>query len=127
MLLRGSVTRRALVKILEAHDTKFCECIEKQLNQVSTAGESIQRLKNRYTGFSVETSNDQVIDDESEFDVDEGYSEEGFKMVSRDVIDSDAGNKIMASTKVINKNVSREVKIINNIINGISTNMKINI
>ena len=62
-----------------------------------------------------------------DFDVDEGYSEEGFKRISRDVIDSDAGNKIMASTKVINKNVSREVKIINNIINGISTNMKINI
>lgn len=62
-----------------------------------------------------------------DFDVDEGYTEEGFKMVSRDLLEQDAGTKILSAPKIINKNISNEAKIINNIINGLSLNMKINI
>lgn len=62
-----------------------------------------------------------------DFDVEEGYTGEGFKVVSRELLVSDAGNKILSTTKVVSKNISKEVKIINNIINGIASNMKINI
>jgi len=62
-----------------------------------------------------------------DFDVDEGYTEEGFKMVSREILEQDAGKNVLSSAKIVSKHISQESKIINNIINGISSNMKINI
>jgi hypothetical protein len=62
-----------------------------------------------------------------DFDTEEGY-DEGFKIVSRSVIEEDAGNKIMAATteKTI-KYITPESIMINNIINALSVAMGINI
>jgi hypothetical protein len=62
-----------------------------------------------------------------DFDVEEGY-DEGFKIVSRSVIEEEAGNKIMASTseKTI-KYITPETIMINNIVNALSVAMGINI
>ena len=62
-----------------------------------------------------------------EFDVEEGY-EEGFKVVSRAVMEDDAGNKILAaSTEKIIKYITPETIMINNIVNTLSVAMGINI
>jgi hypothetical protein len=62
-----------------------------------------------------------------DFDVEEGY-EEGFKVSSRAVMESDAGNKIMAAaaSKDI-KYITPETRMISNIVNAISVAMGINI
>jgi hypothetical protein len=62
-----------------------------------------------------------------DFDVEEGY-DEGFKIVSRAVMEEDAGNKILSSTteKTI-KYITPETIMINNIINALSIGMGINI
>jgi hypothetical protein len=62
-----------------------------------------------------------------DFDVEEGF-EEGFKVVSRAVIEEDAGNKIMsASTEKTVKYITAETIMINNIVNALSVAMGINI
>ena len=62
-----------------------------------------------------------------DFDTEEGY-DEGFKIVSRSVMEEEAGNKIMATTteKTI-KYITPESIMINNIINALSVAMGINI
>jgi hypothetical protein len=62
-----------------------------------------------------------------DLDIEEGY-EEGFKIISRDVLESDAGNKIMSSNiKTVLKYTTPETIMINNIINAISIAIGINI
>lgn len=62
-----------------------------------------------------------------DFDTEEGY-DDGFKVVSRSIMEDDAGNKIMASTteKTI-KYITPDSIMINNIINALSVAMGINI
>ena len=62
-----------------------------------------------------------------DFDTEEGY-DDGFKVVSRSVMEDDAGSKIMSSTteKTI-KYITPETIMINNIINALSVAMGINI
>jgi hypothetical protein len=62
-----------------------------------------------------------------DFDTEEGY-DEGFKIVSRSVMEDDAGSKIMASTteKTV-QYITPETIMINNIINALSIAMGINI
>jgi len=62
-----------------------------------------------------------------DFDVDEGY-DEGFRVVSRAIMEEDAGNKIMATTteKTI-KYTTPETIMINNIVNALSVAMGVNI
>jgi hypothetical protein len=64
----------------------------------------------------------------TDFSVDEGY-EEGYKVITRAVMEEDAGNKITSDT-VTNKNIvydTPETRMINNIINAMSVAMGINI
>ena len=62
-----------------------------------------------------------------DFDTEEGY-DEGFKIISRSVMENDAGSKIMGSTtaKTI-QYITPETIMINNIINALSIAMGINI
>lgn len=61
-----------------------------------------------------------------DFDVEEGY-EEGFKITSRGLLEEDIGNKLVTEKAQAIKYTSAEMKMINNIINAISTFMGINI
>jgi len=62
-----------------------------------------------------------------DFDTEEGY-DEGFKIVSRSIMEEDAGNKILAATsKKTIKYITPESIMINNIINALSVAMGINI
>ena len=62
-----------------------------------------------------------------DFDTEEGY-DEGFKVVSRSVIEEEAGNKIMsATTEKTIKYITPESIMINNIVNALSVAMGINI
>jgi hypothetical protein len=62
-----------------------------------------------------------------DFDTEEGF-EEGFKVVSRAVMEEDAGNKIMsATTEKTIKYITAETITINNIVNALSVAMGINI
>jgi hypothetical protein len=62
-----------------------------------------------------------------EFDTQEGY-EEGFKIVTRSVMEEEAGNKIMsATTEKTIKYITPETIMINNIVNALSVAMGINI
>ena len=62
-----------------------------------------------------------------DFDIEEGY-EEGFKISTRSIMETDAGNKIMSALteKSINY-ITPETKMISNIVNAISIAMGINI
>jgi len=62
-----------------------------------------------------------------DFDTEEGY-EEGFKVMTRSVMEEDAGSKIMsATTEKTIKYITPETIMINNIINALSVAMGINI
>ena len=62
-----------------------------------------------------------------DFDIDEGY-DDGFRIISRSIMEEDAGNKIMATTteKTI-KYTTPETIMINNVVNALSVAMGINI
>jgi hypothetical protein len=62
-----------------------------------------------------------------DFDIEEGFNE-GFKIVSRSIIEEEAGNKIMANpTEKSIKYTTMETIMINNIVNALSIAMGINI
>jgi hypothetical protein len=62
-----------------------------------------------------------------DFDTQEGY-EEGFKIVTRSVMEEDAGNKILSTlTEKAIKYITPETIMINNIVNALSIAMGINI
>ena len=63
-----------------------------------------------------------------DFDIEEGF-DEGFKVVSRSIIEEEAGNKIMATnlTEKSIKYITVETIMINNIVNALSIAMGINI
>ena len=65
-----------------------------------------------------------------DFDVEEGYNEGGFKILTRSIMEEDAGDKIVYSTiadETIIKYITPETVMINNIINALSVAMGINI
>src|SRR3990167_5625582 len=80
MILRGSITRRALVSLLEARDVLFSTNIEAQLlqnlTQSSTREDTIQRLKNRYkfTQRTFDPRRTQTEDEMRESEEDDDYS-----------------------------------------------------
>jgi len=61
-----------------------------------------------------------------DFDTEEGY-DDGFKIVTKSILEEEAGNKIMASNVVKIKYITPESIMINNIINALSIAMGINI
>lgn len=62
-----------------------------------------------------------------DFDIEEGY-DEGFKVISRSILEEEAGNKILsATTEKTIKYITPESIMINNIINALSVAMGINI
>jgi len=62
-----------------------------------------------------------------DFDVDEGY-DEGFRVISRSIMEEEAGNKIIATTtEKTMKYITPETIMINNIVNALSVAMGINI
>ena len=91
------------------------EKIKSDIGQLSDDGDW---WTDKYTGWPICPG---------DFDTEEGY-DEGFKIVSRSVMEEDAGNKILSSTteKTI-KYVTRETIMINNIVNALSVAMGINI
>lgn len=65
-----------------------------------------------------------------DFDVEEGYSKEGYKNVSREMLDEEEGKLMLDKpvedkSVIANKYISNESKIIHNIIQTLSNNMKI--
>ena len=62
-----------------------------------------------------------------DFDIEEGYTKEGFKNVSRGEIEEEDGSKLILEKVVVveNKYISNESKIIHSIIKALSSNMKI--
>jgi len=77
MILKGSVTRRALVTLWEERDSRFRNAVEAEflnnLSQVSTREDTIQRLKNRYK-FSEKPlpdgdTEESVVTDEEDYSV----------------------------------------------------------
>ena len=91
------------------------EQIKSTIGQLSDDGDW---WTDKYTGWAICPG---------DFDTEEGF-EEGFKIVSRSVIEEDAGNKIMsASTEKTIKYITSETIMINNIVNTLSIAMGINI
>jgi hypothetical protein len=62
-----------------------------------------------------------------EFDVEEGYTEEGYKIQSRAVMEQDAGDTLIGQIQHKPKTQTHEMKVCSNIINAFSSNMGINI
>eukprot|EP00011_Vannellida_sp_DIVA3-517-6-12_P004637 CAMPEP_0114610798 /NCGR_PEP_ID=MMETSP0168-20121206/3787_1 /TAXON_ID=95228 ORGANISM="Vannella sp., Strain DIVA3 517/6/12" /NCGR_SAMPLE_ID=MMETSP0168 /ASSEMBLY_ACC=CAM_ASM_000044 /LENGTH=881 /DNA_ID=CAMNT_0001821753 /DNA_START=49 /DNA_END=2691 /DNA_ORIENTATION=+ len=112
-VLRGEVSRAALVEILEQKDLRFSETVEAQvlhnISQVMSPGETVQRLKSRYrfaaprepmTSYSPIVSKKGTLQfasdesDESDFDVDDDgdgdYAEVESDLANRRRIDFDA-------------------------------------
>ena len=91
------------------------EQIKSTIGQLSDDGDW---WTDKYTGWAICPG---------DFDTEEGF-EEGFKVVSRAVIEEDAGNKIMsASSEKTIKYITHETITINNIVNALSVAMGINI
>lgn len=91
------------------------EKIKSEIGQLSDDGDW---WTDKYTGWPICPG---------DFDTEEGY-DEGFKVVSRAVIEEEAGNKIMsATTEKTIKYITPETIMINNIVNALSVAMGINI
>ena len=91
------------------------ELIKSSIGQLSEDGDW---WTDKYTGWPICPG---------DFDTEEGF-DEGFKIVSRSVIEEDAGSKIMAAkTENTIKYVTQETIMINNIVNALSVAMGINI
>ncbi len=61
-----------------------------------------------------------------DLDVEEGFTDEGYKIVTREVMEKDRGS-VLNNSKIINKYITNESKIINNIVNVLSSSMKIDV
>ncbi len=91
------------------------EQIKSSIGQLSDDGDW---WTDKYTGWAICPG---------DFDTEEGF-EEGFKVVSRSIIEEDAGNKIMSAlTEKTIKYITPETIMINNIVNALSIAMGINI
>lgn len=91
------------------------EQIKSNIGQLSDDGDW---WTDKYTGWPICPG---------DFDTEEGY-DEGFKVVSRSVIEEEAGNKILsATTEKTIKYITPESIMINNIVNALSVAMGINI
>lgn len=89
--------------------------IKSEIGQLSDDGDW---WTDKYTGWPICPG---------DFDTEEGY-DEGFKIVSRSVIEEEAGNKILsATTEKTIKYITPESIMINNIVNALSVAMGINI
>lgn len=62
-----------------------------------------------------------------EFDMEEGYNEEGFRIQSRGLMEQDAGDALIGQIQLTPKTQTHEMKVCANIINTFSSNMGINI
>lgn len=91
------------------------EQVKSEIGQISDDGDW---WTDKYTGWAICPG---------DFDTEEGY-DDGFKIVTRAIIEEEAGNKIMSTTteKTI-KYITPETIMINNIINTLSIAMGINI
>ena len=108
------------VAFVESHDSNYMymsalENIKSTNGQLSDDGDW---WTDKYTGWPICPG---------DFDVDEGY-DEGFRVISRSIMEEEAGNKIISTTteKTI-KYITPETIMINNIINALSVAMGINI
>lgn len=92
------------------------EQVKSRIGQLSDDGDW---WTDKYTGWSICAG---------DFDTEEGF-DDGFKVVSRGVLEEDAGNKIMSFAKQppAQKYVSFETIMINNIVNALSVSMGITI
>ena len=89
------------------------------------------------TNGVISDDGDKIIDKYSgriikmiDFDVEEGYNEEGFRIVTRSILEQDISNKTFSTQAVkrdIKKYITNESKIINNIIETLSANMKVDV
>uniref|UniRef100_A0A6C0BA64 Uncharacterized protein n=1 Tax=viral metagenome TaxID=1070528 RepID=A0A6C0BA64_9ZZZZ len=84
----------------------------KEIGALSDDGDS---WVDKYSGYVIK---------QIDFDIDEGY-EEGYKAISRSVLEQDAGSGMFEARKVVND--SPMTKMINNIINAVSGFMGISI
>lgn len=93
------------------------ESIKTNIGQLSDDGDW---WTDKYTGWPICPG---------EFDVEEGYNEGGFKILTRSIMEEDAGNKIVYSTAAETriKYITPETVMINNIINALSVAIGINI
>ena len=105
---------------IESHDSPYIyqlalEKVKATIGQLSDDGDW---WTDKYTGWPICPG---------EFDTEEGF-DEGFKVISRAVIEEEAGNKIMsATTEKTIKYITPESIMINNIVNALSVAMGINI
>lgn len=83
MMLCASISRRALVDLLEKRDDAFCNTVESQLlkslNRSSTRKDTVERLKNRYR---FQNERDSSVDEEDYSIVEDDLSQKREKFFS---------------------------------------------
>lgn len=105
----------AFVSIKENYEyNEFVELLIKRIGKLSDDGNF---WVDKYSGWTI-----KLID----FDIEEGY-EEGFKISTRDILEQDIGDKLVTEPNKIIKYSTPELKMINNIINAITSFMGISI
>lgn len=95
----------------------YNEYVDILISKVGKLSDDGNLWTDKYSGWTI-----QKIED----DFDEGY-EDGFKAISRGILEDDAGNAIIVDNNKPKKYTTAESQTISNIINAISVSMGINI
>ena len=91
--------------------------MEKIIKEIGVSSDDGDAWVDKYSGYVIKVN---------DFDTEEGYEETGFKKITRDILEEEAGEGIINQLLKI-KYQTQESKMISNIIDAISTFMGINI
>jgi hypothetical protein len=101
------------------------------INDPTNYGRVVESLKQRIGKLGddgeawVDEHSGQVIQ-AIEFDQEEGYTDEGFRIQSRGLLEQDAGDALIGHLQIAPKAQTHEMRVCSNIINAFSSNMGIN-
>lgn len=95
----------------------FAENLEILASQIGETSDDGDYVVDKYSGYVIKRK---------DFDVEEGY-DEGFKIVSRDILEEEKLDTVVSSAKIVQKKESPEMRMISNIISTFSSNLGINL
>ena len=104
-----------LAKVFIQNQSLFNNTINNIIKEQGT--DDGDKIVDKYSGYVIK---------KTDWDIEEGY-DEGFKIVSRDVIEEDLGQTLIANAKLKKKFLNPQAQIINNIVSSLSIFMGINL
>lgn len=110
--------RYTLASAFTNDPTNYSRVVESLKQRIGKLGDDGEAWVDEHSGQVI-----QAI----EFDQEEGYTEEGFRIQSRGLLEQDAGDALIGNLQVAPKTQTYEMRVCSNIINAFSSNMGINI